>query len=296
MGDQSYQNAKAFGKLIFFEVGKEVVAVPTETDAGDAFVVDSSVGWDTRKWDLAWSDEFEGDAGTAINPAKWTAETGGWGWGNNELEYYTTRTENASLDGNGNLAIVARKENPGAYQCHYGTCEYTSARLITKNKMEFTYGRVEGRIKVPRGQGIWPAFWMLGANIDSTLWPACGEIDIMENVGFEPSIVHGTIHGPGYSGTQGIGGSYEIDGEFADDFHVFAVDWDPNVIRWYVDGNLTKTVSINDLNGREWVFDHDFFIILNVAVGGYWPRNPDATTEFPQTMLIDYVRVYELAK
>ncbi len=148
--------------------------------------MDNSVTWDSREWNLVWSDEFDGDAGTPINTANWTAEIGGNGWGNNEREYYTDRPENASLDGNGNLAIVARQENPGDYHCHYGTCEYTSARLISKDKVEFTYGRVEARIQIPRGQGIWPAFWMLGNDISSAGWPQSGEIDIMENIGKEP--------------------------------------------------------------------------------------------------------------
>jgi beta-glucanase (GH16 family) len=201
--------------------------------------------------------------------------------------------ENAALDGEGNLAIVAREEHLGN-ACHYGLCDYTSARLISRDKVEFTYGRVEARIRIPRGQGIWPAFWMLGSDINQVGWPNSGEIDILENIGREPQIVHGTVHGPGYSGADGIGGAYEIDSDFADDFHVYAIDWDPNAIRWYVDGNHYFTLTPNDLNGDEWVFDHDFFLLLNVAVGGNWPGMPDATTEFPQTMLVDYVRVYTL--
>jgi beta-glucanase (GH16 family) len=277
--DQSYVNPSLFGELVFFEIGQEVSAVPNESS-------------EAIEWELVWSDEFEGAAGTPINTDHWTAEIGGWGWGNNELEYYTDRTENVSLDGNGNLAIVAREENPADYNCHYGRCRYTSARIITKNKVEFTYGRIEARIQVPRGQGIWPAFWMLGGDIDQVGWPACGEIDILENVGFEPRTIHGTLHGPGYSGENSIGGSYSIDSDFADDFHIFAVEWEADEIRWYVDGVLYNTLTPEDLRGRQWVYDHDFFIILNVAVGGNWPGNPDETTQFPQTMLVDYVRVY----
>jgi beta-glucanase (GH16 family) len=167
--------------------------------------------------------------------------------------------------------------------------------LISRDKVEFTYGRVEARIQIPRGQGIWPAFWMLGNDISSAGWPQSGEIDIMENIGKEPKNIYGTIHGPGYSGASGVGGFYTGATDFADDFHVYAVDWDPDVIRWYVDGNLYNTLSRDDVHGNEWVFDHDFFIILNVAVGGYWPGYPDDTTVFPQTMLVDYVRVYQLA-
>ena len=267
----------------------EIVETPAPT-----VEVDDSVTWDSREWTLVWSDEFEGAAGTPVNDENWTAEIGGSGWGNNELEYYTDRAENASLDGEGNLAIVAQQESLGN-ACHYGLCDYTSARLISRGKVELTYGRVEARIRVPHGQGIWPAFWMLGSDINQVGWPQSGEIDIMENIGREPKIVHGTVHGPGYSGAEGVTGGYQIGEGFADDFHVFAIDWDPGIIRWYVDGNLYHVVTPADLDGDEWVFDHDFFLLLNVAVGGNWPGMPDATTNFPQTMLVDYVRVYTLA-
>jgi beta-glucanase (GH16 family) len=243
---------------------------------------------------LTWSDEFNGPAGTAPDPAKWKHDIGGSGWGNNELEYYTDSTRNAAMDGNGNLVITARKENPANYQCHYGTCEYTSARLLTAGKFDQAYGRFEARIKIPRGQGIWPAFWMLGNDIGTNPWPNSGEIDIMENIGREPSTVHGTIHGPGYSGAGGLGGAYTLpNGQaFADAFHTFSVDWAPDSITWYVDGVQYVRKTPADLNGNKWVFDHPFFMILNVAVGGYWPGYPDGSTVFPQSMLIDYVRVY----
>jgi beta-glucanase (GH16 family) len=272
-----------------------VVMVAEMTGAADMVEVDDSITWDSREWALVWSDEFEGDAGTAIDADSWTCEIGGHGWGNNEMQYYTDRVENAALDGAGNLAIVARAENPEDYACHYGRCAFTSARCITMNKVEFTYGRVEARLQIPYGQGIWPAFWMLGADFPEVGWPDSGEIDIMENVGFEPQTVHSTLHGPGYSGANGIGAAYTIETDFADDFHVFAIDWDPDAIRWYVDGELVNILTPNDLNGRSWVYDHDFFLLLNVAVGGEWPGFPDETTEFPQTMLVDYVRVYTLA-
>ncbi|MEO8396224.1 MAG: family 16 glycosylhydrolase, partial [Chloroflexota bacterium] len=265
---------------------------PTEEATSE---VDSSIDWNSRQWTLAWSDEFEGAAGTPVDSANWTPEIGGDGWGNGEFEYYTDRPENASLDGDGNLAIVARQEKIPGSQCFYGNCLYTSARLITQGHQAFTYGRIEARIKIPRGQGMWPAFWMLGTDIDQVGWPNSGEIDIMENIGKEPQIVHGTIHGPGYSGGSGITAAYTGTEDFADDFHVYAIDWDPTAIRWYVDGKLYSTVSVNDLHGRKWVYDHDFFILLNVAVGGQWPGAVDTTTQFPQTMLVDYVRVYNLA-
>ena len=241
---------------------------------------------------LTWSDEFDGPAGSAPNGSKWKYDVGGGGWGNNEQQYYTTSTSNASLNGAGQLVITARRENPANYQCHYGTCQYTSARLLTADRFTQTYGRFESRMKLPRGQGIWPAFWMLGADIGSNPWPGSGEIDIMENIGREPNQVHGTIHGPGYSGAEGIGAGYSIGAPFADAFHTFAVEWEPNVIRWYVDGNLYQTRTPADLGGDRWVFDHPFFMLLNLAVGGYWPGYPDGTTQFPQTLTVDYVRVY----
>ena len=244
-----------------------------------------------------FKDEFNGPAGRAPDPTKWTAEVGGNGWGNQELEYYTNSTDNAYTDGGGSLVIKAIKLTPPLLlSCWYGPCQYTSARLVTKGRFDWKYGRFEARIKVPRGQGVWPAFWMLGNNIDSVGWPQCGEIDIMENIGREPSTVHGTVHGPGYSGANGIGGAFNLSNNsaFADDFHVFVVEWSANEIQWYVDGALYRSVRPQDLPaGTQWVFDHPFFIILNFAVGGGWPGNPDTTTIFPQTMVIDYVRVYK---
>ncbi len=246
---------------------------------------------------LAFKDEFNGPAGSAIDTAKWTAEIGGGGWGNQELEYYTNSTDNAYMDGNGALVIKAIKLTPPlSLSCWYGPCQYTSARLITKGKFEQKYGRFEARIKVPSGQGMWPAFWMLGNNIDTVGWPACGEIDIMENIGREPTIVHGTVHGPGYSGGNGIGGAYNLPGNapFADDYHVYTTEWSADRISFYVDGALYKSVTPASLPaGSAWAFDRPFFMILNFAVGGGWPGNPDGTSVFPQTMMIDYVRVYK---
>jgi len=244
-------------------------------------------------WKLVWSDEFNGRNGARVDSSKWVAETGGGGWGNNELEYYTSRPQNVSQE-NGKLVIKALQEK---YSGAGGvTRNYTSARLKTLGKFSQTYGRFEARIKIPGGQGIWPAFWMLGNDIEKPGWPGCGEIDIMENIGKEPALVHGTIHGPGYSGANGIGAAYALPGvqRFADDFHLFAVEWEPNAIRFYVDDHLYATRIPTDLpQGTKWVYDHPFFLLLNVAVGGGWPGNPDATTVFPQTMLVDYVRVYQ---
>src|SRR6202521_1257770 len=246
-------------------------------------------------WSLVWSDEFDGPSGSAVDATKWSFDTGGNGWGNNELETYTDHTVNAHVEG-GSLVIKTLKED---FTGSDGILRhYTSARLLTKNNFTQAYGRFEARIKIPYGQGIWPAFWMLGDNIGSAGWPTCGEIDIMENIGKEPSIVHGTFHGPGYSGAQGVSAAYALPNgqKFSDDFHTFAVEWEPNVMRFYVDGLLYKPRPPADLPaGKSWVFDHPFFIILNVAVGGGFPGNPDVTTVFPQQMLVDYVRVYQRA-
>ncbi len=247
---------------------------------------------------LAWSDDFEGAADRPPDPAWWNHELGGEGWGNRELQYYTDRPENAALDGNGHLAITARAgAAPGDARCWYGPCEYTSARLTTEAKVEPEYGKVEARVRIPSGQGIWSAFWMLGNNIRVRPWPVSGEIDVMENVGHEPKTVHGSAHGPGYSGGEPLGGSISLSpGDLSDDFHVYSVEWAPESIAWRVDGRLYAQATPEDVPaGGYWVFDHPFFLILNVAVGGNWPGSPDATTEFPQTMLVDWVRVWEPA-
>jgi beta-glucanase (GH16 family) len=244
-------------------------------------------------WTLVWSDEFNGPDRSSVDPTKWVVETGGEGGGNQELEYYTDRSENASVH-DGNLVIRALEQN---YTGPDGVKRnYTSARLKTFGKFSQTYGRFEARVKIPYGQGMWPAFWMLGDDVDKVGWPACGEIDIMENIGKEPAIIHGSIHGPGYVGTTGLEAPYTVSGKrrFADEFHVFAIEWDTESISFYVDKDLYVRRTRADLKpGWKWVFDKPFFLILNLAVGGDWPGNPDSTTVFPQTMLVDYVRVYQ---
>lgn len=250
-----------------------------------------------EKWELIWEDDFEGEAGDPINEENWTCEIGGSGWGNNEWQYYTERPENVSLSGDSLLVITALEEDEtftSEGRCWYGRCKYSSARCITKDKFAFTYGRVEARIKVPFGQGIWPAFWMLGANFPEVGWPDSGEIDIMEYIGREPKTVYGTVHGPGYSGANGVSGHIELEEDIADDFHVFAIEWEPEEIRWYLDGEEFHRITPDSLNGSEWVFDHDFFLLLNLAVGGNWPGYPNDETTFPQQLLVDYVRVYQL--
>lgn len=270
-----------------------------------AFVLPgTSLTWSQEKsepsarpgWKLVWSDEFNAPAGSPVDSSKWILETGGNGWGNQELEYYTARPQNAAQE-TGNLMIKAFQEKyTGPDRL---TRDYTSARLKTQGKFSQKYGRFEARIKIPQGQGIWPAFWMLGDNIQKHGWPRCGEIDIMENIGKEPSLVHGTIHGPGYSGDSGPTAPYALpsDQHFADGFHMYAVEWEKNAIRFYVDDHLYVTRTPADLpKGTKWVYNHKFFLLLNVAVGGSWPGDPDSSSVFPQTMLVDYVRVYKRAK
>ncbi|WP_233752785.1 glycoside hydrolase family 16 protein [Flavilitoribacter nigricans] len=258
-----------------------------------------------RNWQLTWSDDFDGPAGQLPDASNWVLETGrgpnGDGWGNAELQYYTDRPENVSLDGNGNLAITARRES-------YAGAPYTSARLKTQGRFEQAYGRFEARIKMPWGPGIWPAFWMLGASIETEPWPQCGEIDIMEYRGQEPNIIHGSVHGPGYSGGSPITKSYALpDGRFDTDFHVFALEWGEGFLNFYVDdvvyqqireeevGNIIYRESSTGDSRAEWVFDQPFFMLLNVAVGGNYVGFPAQETTFPQTMLVDYVRVYREA-
>ncbi len=241
---------------------------------------------------LVWSDEFEGRANAAPDSRRWTYNTGGGGWGNAELEYYTDSTANAALDGAGHLVITARRDESGEHTCHYGTCLYTSARLLTAGRFSRTYGRFEARMRLPHGSGLWPAFWMLGDDSRTSASPRGGEIDVMENVGSEPDTVHGSLHGPGYSGDRGLTAAFHLPGEVADGFHVFAVDWTSDAITWFVDGTAYGRKTRADTGGREWVFDHPFFLIVNLAVGGAWPGTPPPSTQFPQSMLVDYVRTY----
>ncbi len=282
-----------------------VVSAGVSTKAG-------AQGRSRIKWKLVWSDEFNAPDGSAPDPAWWTYDlgVGGGGWGNHELEYYTKRPENVSIQG-GNLVITARRESFSGPADPSGTSpvdkasvtrEYTSARLKTQGLFSQTYGRFEARIRIPSGQGMWPAFWMLGADIDKVHWPGCGEIDIMENIGKEPSRVHGSLHGPGPggAGTDDMTAAFallRVPTNFADAFHVFAVEWEPGVIRFYVDNTLYFTATPRGMpHGTGWVFDHPFFLLLNLAVGGNWPGSPDSSTQFPQQMLVDYVRVYEAAR
>ncbi len=245
---------------------------------------------------LVWSDEFNGADGSSPDASKWTFDTGvgGNGWGNNELETYTNRTKNARIQG-GNLVITAVKEtyadpSDGVIR------NYTSARLKTQGLFSQAYGRFEARIKIPAGQGVWSAFWMLGSNITSVGWPNCGEIDIMENIGKEPGTVHGSLHSSSTVAKTSDATapfSFPAGQNFAADFHLYAVEWEPGTVRFYVDSNLYATFTQSHWPaGGTWTFDHPFFILFNVAVGGDWPGSPDNSTVFAQQMLVDYVRVY----
>jgi beta-glucanase (GH16 family) len=238
---------------------------------------------------LLWQDEFDGPAGQLPDASKWSFDVG-TDWGNAQLEYDTDRAENVSLDGEGNLAITAREDS-------YEGSAYTSGRIKTQGKFARQRGRFEARIKLPVGRGIWPAFWLLGDNFETVGWPECGEIDIMEYRGQEPNIVHGSLHGPGYSGGGAITSRFILPGDgFDAGFHTFAIEWDEEGISWFVDGLVYQRRTPADLrSGARWVFDHPFFIILNVAVGGSFVGAPDESTQFPQTMLVDWVRVYGVA-
>lgn len=259
------------------------------TENGTNFVTDNT-GYSTPinqpGYTLVWNDEFDGNA---LNLNVWNQEIGNGasGWGNNELEYYTNSTKNTFVS-NGNLIIEARKENIGGFN-------YSSGRMTTQGKKTFTFGRIDIRAKLPVGKGIWPALWMLGSNITTVGWPECGEIDIMELVGTNPSRTHGTAHWKTQNGSPiNKGGSYNLpSGNFSQQFHVFSIVWEQDIIKWYVDDQLFFTLYKTDVNPANYPFNAPHFFIFNVAVGGNWPGPPDATTQFPQRMIVDYVRVFQ---
>ena len=261
-------------------------------------------------WDLVWSDEFDAPAGTVPDPESWTHEIGDTtpdgknGWGNDELQYYTDDPANAATDGDGNL-VITLEEADGSQECYYGPCEFTSARLLTQHKEEFAYGRIESRLKVPDGgAGLWPAFWSLGTDITYNPWPGAGEIDIMEYVSRLPNEVFGTVHGPGYSGGGSIGNIYDFGmpvyraplagtDDFSNEgYHTFTVEWEPELITWYVDEVQYHQVTPADVPGP-WVFDKPYFLLLNFAIGGNFGGTPNPANVYPQEYLVDYVRVYQ---
>lgn len=242
---------------------------------------------DERSWQLVWSDDFNGVAGQSPDATKWTYDlgTGEGGWGNQELQSYTDNPQNVSLDGGGNLVITALRAGNS----------FTSARIKTQGLFSQAYGRFEARLITPYGPGLWPAFWMLGTNVETVGWPQCGEIDIMELRGQEPHIIHGSLHGPGYSGGNPITKTYALNNNrFDADYHVYAIEWQEDRIDYFVDGYLYQRIEREDVPGN-WVFNKPFFLILNVAVGGNYVGLPTDQTPFPQKMIIDYVRVYKAA-
>ncbi|MEM9822714.1 MAG: glycoside hydrolase family 16 protein [Bacteroidota bacterium] len=242
----------------------------------------------TNFTNLTFEDNFDTDG--PLNTASWNFElgNGNGGWGNNELQNYTDREENIKVE-DGMLHIIAREES-------FNGSPYTSARITTKGKVEQQYGRFEARIQLPWGQGIWPAFWLLGNNIDEVGWPQCGEIDIMEYRGQDPSTLIGSVHGPGYFAGDAESKDYVLPNDrFDTDFHIFGIEWGPDFINYYVDDVLYNQITPDDLDG-EWVFDHPFYIILNLAIGGNFVGSPSPETVFPQTMKVDYVRIYSFTE
>ncbi len=258
----------------------------------DSRVEFTNAGYDAPNsypgYSLAWADEFNG---TTLSMSDWSFENGDGcpgicGWGNNELEYYTNRTENLFFQ-DGKMIIEARKEN-------YAGKSYTSSKILTRGKKVFKYARIDIRAKLPKGKGIWPAFWLLPQNNVFGGWPKSGEIDLMEMIGHEPNRSYGTLHfGPGPGSTQ-LGRNYTLpSGIFNDEFHVFSLEWKQNQIQWFIDGNLFSTYTNADFGTNNYPFNEDFFLIVNLAVGGNWPGNPDAVTYFPQWLILDYIRVYQ---
>ena len=235
-------------------------------------------------WELAWHDEFDGKT---INRSDWTFDLGGGGWGNGEAQVYTDLPQNARQE-EGLLVIEAKKESN-----EQGGFEFTSARLKTQGLKTFQYGRIEARLKVPAGAGFWPAFWMLGSNIDQVGWPDSGEIDIMEYVGKEPNLIMGTLHGPGYSGALGLTSRSVQDYPIADEFHTYAIEWNQDQISWFYDDVEYHTLTRSDVGEERWVFDQPFFLILNLAVGGTLGGFISQDTVFPANVYADYVRVYQ---
>jgi beta-glucanase (GH16 family) len=235
---------------------------------------------------LVWSEEFDGASGAPPDPARWTHNTGGGGWGNGELQRYTDSTQNARLDGRGSLEIVARAEQVGR------TRRYTSARITTRGSFTARYGRYEARLRLPAGRGIWPAFWLNG--ICATGWPDCGEIDVMESVDEVPTTVRSRIHGPGPSYRSGIGRDWPVRSRLDEGYHVYGVRWTPDHAAFTFDGVEYSRVERTRLGpGEVWALDHDAYLILNVAVGGRWPGAPTARTRFPTRLKVDWVRVYQ---
>jgi len=256
--------------------------IPSPTPTPTQLPSPTPAAWDREGWNLTWHDEFDG---TELDRTNWNFDIGGSGWGNSEWQAYTDAPENIRV-ADGMLVIEAR-EDPTLPAGR----PYSSARIKTEDLHSWKYGRIEARIKLPNGQGIWPAFWMMGDTKQG--WPTSGEIDILEFIGREPDHIYATIHAPGYSGGKGVGSNLVVNADtLKNDFHVYAIEWQENEIRWLFDEQEYFKVTPTDVPAA-WIFDHGFFIIMNMAVGGRWPGYPDKTTVFPQFMTVDYVRVYQ---
>lgn len=298
LGDEIFEQEESFEIVVFNEQDPSTTTIrttitiadndsPTEKNGYEIPSTGYTAATEYPGKELVWADEFEG---ATINEEDWTFEIGNGqnGWGNNEVEYY--RKENAYLE-KGFLVIEAKEESYGGY-------DYTSTRMKTQGKKNFRYGRIDIRAAVPKGQGIWPALWMLGEDITADGWPACGEIDIMELVGHQAGKVHGTVHfGQDYTQHRYIGEAYTLPAgaEFDDEFHVFYIEWGVNKIEFFVDDQkyFEFTSAKANATGQPYPFNDDFFFLFNVAVGGNWPGYPNASTVFPQFMIVDYVRVYQ---
>lgn len=274
-----------------------LIAALACTHAAPTVVAPTSSG--PAAWTLVWSDEFDGTAGAPVDSTKWRHDIGDGcaagicGWGNNEKEYYTSASDNVALDGQGRLAIVARLA-PAGLSCYYGACRYTSAKIHTRGKMLAAPGRVEARIKLPTGQGLWPAFWMLGGDFPTVPWPQAGELDIMESHGSQPSTTSSAVHGPGYSGATPFAHAHTLaSGAFWEDFHTFAIEWSAAGAAFYVDNTMHYVVARSELErfGRS-ILDQPYFVILNLAVGGHFDGDPASDAVIPATMLVDYIRVF----
>jgi beta-glucanase (GH16 family) len=271
------------------------------TNGAPAIVTNGTSNIPTTTWNLVWSDEFDGAAGAPVDSTKWRHDIGDGcsagicGWGNNEKEYYTNTSENIALDGQGHLAIVARIA-PAGLTCYYGPCRYTSAKINTRGKMLAAPGRVEARVKLPTGQGLWPAFWMLGKDFPTVPWPQSGELDIMESKGSQPSTTSSAIHGPGYSGATPFAHAHTMNGTVWQDFHTFAIEWNSGGAAFYVDSVMHYVVTRAELErfGAS-ILDQPYFLILNLAVGGHFDGDPASDAVIPATMLVDYVRVFTRA-
>ncbi len=248
---------------------------------------------------LLWAQEFDGESGQLPDPEFWEYENGDGsqfgipGWGNQELESY--QPENTAMDGDSSLVITAKKTNPAtAPDTYYGKAQFTSGRIVTHHKLHFEYGRYEIRAKVSGGVGLWPAFWMLGDDIGEHTWPLCGEIDIMEFIGRRPNTIYGTLHGPGYFGDDGHGTTIDLPDPVADDWHVFAIEWKPDHMVWFLDGKEYFRAEASAVAPNEWVFNHPFYFLLNMAVGGHLGGEVDPELATESQLLVDYIRVYEI--